>query len=548
MSISRVSFHPAGVGIMAWHLRVELDVAVPARIKAVRIDGAELDDYVLVQDGRVVPCRVADGSHGVRKPAQYVSSASAGGEFLAGRGTPELALFCPWVSGQEYAVEVDLSVGDTDLKLSAQARAPGQSGFPFPGWARHGVYRFRETAGLERTREPVELMLSAYQSECGSWARELRVAVADPATGSLKPVPFQVMREATSEHTASKRQETCTTAWVTVFVDAEAGAEVLLVAAWGQPQAVAADMDGYEPDLRTETDTGGWLSVSNSHFVAGLCPRSGQLGSLRGQRDPDHEFCYTPGGDRERRFLHYNPDLWVPDQIWSHTCDWDPPPSATRSEGPLVTRTRRWGDLPGVDSVYCCVEYTFYAWSPWIRTRTVLEVNSTLTTNAIRNEEIVMNADQADCCAWRETDGCITDQPIKPDPALPSGVAAIIRNEAPWIAFYDQASGAGVAGIRIGEQATTRGSAERAYWNTGTLVADYGWGFRYWSRSLIYGTGDFWPDREFVVEPGLLYTDECAYMPVHVDAEGEQRFAAIDAAEARLRQPLERVWSGSGPY
>ncbi|MFA6109305.1 MAG: hypothetical protein WDA75_11110, partial [Candidatus Latescibacterota bacterium] len=317
--------------------------------------------------------------------------------------------------------------------------------------------------------------------------------------------------------------------------------------AWGQPKATPVDLATFAPDLRVDRPAGQAATVNNAFYAATLCPQSGQISSLQPLQVPDAAFYYSPGGG-DRRMLHYNPDLWVPNRTWTHASDWNPPPYATLAEGPLVLRTRRWGDLPGLHGVRCSVEYTFYAWTPWIRTRTVLEVEAVLTTNAIRNEEIVVNADQVDCWAWKETDGQVHDRPIAPDPSLPAGVVGVIRNEAPWIAFYQAATGAGIAGIRLAQQATTRGAGERAYWNTGTLVADYGWGFRYWSRSLIYGTGDFWPDREYVVEPGLLYTDECAYLPVVVGGEGRERFAGLEATEARLRQPIERIWSGSGPY
>jgi hypothetical protein len=356
-----------------------------------------------------------------------------------------------------------------------------------------------------------------------------------------------VVRQARANHTATSRRELCTTAWIVAFVDLEAGGETVLLCAWGRPEAEPVDPGSFAPDLQFDRPAGQAGAVRNAHYAVTLCPQSGQLASLQPLRAPDSVFCYTPGKG-ERRMLHYNPDLWVPGRIWTHASDWNPPPYSTLSAGPLVLRTRRWGALPWLHGVRCCVEYTFYAWTPWIRTRTVLEVDAVLTTNAIRNEEIVLNQDQVDRVAWKETDGSIHDQAIAPDPVLPAGVVVIIRNEAPWIVFYRADTGAGIAGIRLAQQATTRGEGERAYWNTGTLVADYGWGFRYWSRSLIYGTGDFWPDREYVIEPGLLYTDECAYMPVIVGRDSGEGFSELEAAETRLRRPIERIWSGSGPY
>lgn len=549
MSIICISFHPADLDLLAWHVIVSLDTPLPSRVLAVQVNGEHAGDWLLRQNGQVVPTLVNGSDKGVRRPGTHVSSAATGGEFLAGAESAEVVVFYPWQAGHDYQVRIELQHGSDSSTVEGSAAAPSTGAFPFPGWSHHRVFHVRETAGLERRREPMELMLSAYSEECASWQKELRMQAMDPRSGTTSAVPFQVMREVRANHTAVQRRDQCSTAWVMAFLDVTCAADCLLICAWGNPEAGAAEMDERGPDLRVEAAADGWRYVSNGHYNAGLCPRSGQLGSIEPKARPGHVFHYAPGENQAKRFLHYNPDLWVPDQVWSHASDWDPPPYSTESMGPLVLRTRRWGALPKVRGVHCCVEYTFCAWTPWIRTRTVLEVNALLTTNAIRNEEIVMNADQVDWCAWKETDGKIRDQRIKPDPALPSGIVAVIGNEAPWIAFYDRATAAGLAGIRLEQQATSRGAAERAYWNTGTLVADYGWGFRYWSRSLIYGTGDFWPDREYVVEPGLLYTDECAYMPfAPASGSGRARFAEIEAAETRLRQPLERVWRGSGPY
>jgi len=548
MNIDIASFAPPRAGRLAWHVCLSLNAPVPSRVRTVRVNGQLWDDWVLIQGGHVVPTLAGGGSHGVRRPAQYVSSASAGGEFLEGRGQPEVAVYLPWEGGGEYELTLEISEGDSASQtLTATATAPQGGSFPFAGWSRHRVFHLREMAGLDRVREPVEVLLSAYGEECASWERELRVGVYDPASDETTPVPFQVVKETRANHTSPTRRELCTSAWVVAFLDTPANADLLLVCAWGRGDCEPADMGAFHPDLEIEGDAPSPRSITNQHYAATLCPRSGQLSGLYPQGTDGEGFFYSPGKG-ESHFLHYNPDLWIPDHVWTHAADWNPAPYATGASGPLVVRTRHWGQLPRLPGVRCSVEYTFYAWTPWIRTRTVLEVEAVLTTNGIRNEEIVINADQADWCAWRAPDGQVSDRPMEPDPSLPSGIVAVVENEAPWVTLYDRASGVGIGGIRLNQQATTRGQAERTYWNTGTLIVDYGWGFKYWSRSLIYGTGDFCPDREYVVEPGALYTDECAYTPVMVRDEGAARFASLDEAEARLRQPLQRVWTGSGPY
>ncbi len=547
MRIDRVSFSPPAAPLLAWRLTASLQAPLPLQVHGVMIDGAPVDDWVLLQDGKPVPPVPGKTRHGVRKPSLHLSSASAGGELVAGRGQPEVAIFHTWQPQTTYDIRIEVATEAGERTwLTATATSPTTGAFPFAGWGHQRLLRLREPAGLARRGEPVEVMLSAYGDECRDWDRELRVATYDLGSGAWTEVPFQVLRQVRANHSAASRRELCTTAWVVAFVDLAAGGDTVLLCAWGNPEASPADMARFTPDLAVVKADGQPTVVRNGHYAVTLCPLSGQVSSLRPAGAPDTVFAYTPGNG-DRSMLHYNPDLWVPGRIWTHACDWNPPPYTQWTEGPLVLRTRRWGELPGLPGVRCTVEYTFYAFTPYIRTRTVLEVDTVVTANALRNEEIVLNADQVDGCAWQQPDGTVHDQAIAPDPDLPGGVVAIIHNEAPWIAFYQRQTGAGLAGIRIAQQATTRAGAERAYQNTGTLVADYGWGFRYWSRSLIYGIGDFWPDREYVIEPGALYTDECAYMPLQ-PGDGGPGFGTVSQAATILRRPIEHVWSGSGPY
>ncbi|MFA6109915.1 MAG: hypothetical protein WDA75_14205, partial [Candidatus Latescibacterota bacterium] len=242
MQIDRLLFSPPTDRLLAWHLRLTLQVPLPSRVRGVEVDGTAIDDWVLLQDDRVVPPVPGASRHGVRKPALHVSSASAGGEFVAGRGTPELAVFYPWQAGSRYQVrlEVEDTAGER-IWIEATAEAPESGAFPFAGWRHQRLLRLREPVGLARQREPVEVMLSAYGDECGDWAGELRLGLYDVQRGVIEPVPFQVVRQAQANHTATNRRELCTTAWVVAFVDLAAGGETVLLCAWGRPKATPVD-------------------------------------------------------------------------------------------------------------------------------------------------------------------------------------------------------------------------------------------------------------------------------------------------------------------
>lgn len=124
MDIDLVSFAPPSTDRLAWHVGLALNAPVPSRVRTVRVNGQLWDDWVLTQGGHVVPTLTGGGSHGVRRPAQYVSSASAGGEFLEGRGQPEVAVYLPWEGAGEYELALEVAEGDS---ASLDFHSPGMS-------------------------------------------------------------------------------------------------------------------------------------------------------------------------------------------------------------------------------------------------------------------------------------------------------------------------------------------------------------------------------------------------------------------------------------
>ena len=135
MEVQRIVFSAPTDGVLAWHLLLTLDVPLPSRVLGVQVDGIAVDDWVLLQDGRVLPPIAGSSRHGVRKPTLHLSSASAGGEFVADRGAPALAVFCAWQADTQYQVRVEVeAAAGTRRWIEAAAVAPAAGAFPFAGW------------------------------------------------------------------------------------------------------------------------------------------------------------------------------------------------------------------------------------------------------------------------------------------------------------------------------------------------------------------------------------------------------------------------------
>ena len=111
-------------------------------------------------------------------------------------------------------------------------------------------------------------------------------------------------------------------------------------------------------------------------------------------------------------------------------------------------------------------------------------------------------------------------------------------------------SALGVAGVVLNMHAGSRGPHPPVLSTDVTMLADYGWGFRYWSRVLVFPWGDLQPDRPTVLNKDTFYTSRVAYTLFPL-AEGDtpaKRLDALDRIDRRLRRPLRVDHLGAGPW
>lgn len=536
-AIDSVSFHPPTDSFRFYHARVALGASATAFVVSETSVAGQADLFVATVDGALHQLRDGGG----------VSRAS-NGRVPADKASVFYVRF-PWRDGATYAVRLAGQGGDGGeaFTLEASAAAPDTGGFPFPGWQKHRVLVLREDFGVPRTNEPFLFFLSDEGRHVKSWARELRVAALDPATNTTREVPSQVIYEKRRLDTPAQ-QAVYTTAQAAILADVPANGKAYYVIAYGNPDAPAP---AYDTDLETRRGDDGATWVSNAYFEAELDAASGQLSRWRSK-------VYGVGDDRgfgmaekPHYQIHYNPDAWVKGRSWTHTHGWNPPPKQTIQAGPIVVVTRRWGHLPRAREIEVEVVYHFFSQSPYCLIESTMDVTQDVVVSALRNEEVVFApAEDVDHAGWRDANGELGYRATGQGEGLTPGLIKIIEADAPYVCLTRESSQLGMASLRLSQHAGSRGDAPPVLAATQTILADYGWGFRYWSRALVYPWGDFIPDQPAVLNAGTYYGERSALclFPLESGPEPAKRLAYLEDLYGKLANPIRVDHQGAGPW
>ncbi|GMW01902.1 MAG: hypothetical protein AMXMBFR84_30380 [Candidatus Hydrogenedentota bacterium] len=463
---------------------------------------------------------------------------------------------CPWTNGQN--IEVVLHGADQETKDSfectVQGVAPNEGGFPFPGWKEHRILCLVETYGIPRENEPYLFFLSDEASRVKSWERELRIALFDPDSGRATEIPSQVLYEKRRFDTPmeEKAYSTCQAAFL-ANVPSNSGTCYLI--AYGNPDAPATQ---YETDLKVRGASGtpqetnfGEVVIDNAFYEIQLHHASGQLNGFTSKQfgtGTNRKFGYMPDSGYP---LHYNPDVWVRNRSWTHTKGWNPPPKMRVETGPVAVVVRRWGHLPRATEIEVEVVYHFFSNTPYVLVESTMDVMQDVVVNALRNEEVVFSpSTEVDHAGWMRTTGEIGYKPVVQEEGLTPGMIQILEADAPFVCLTRETDGLGMASIRLSQHAGSRGDQSPVVANTMTVLADYGWDFRYWSRSLIYPWGDFHEDRPTIANAGTYYGERSAYclFPLGEGEAPEARLKYLADLHNRFTHPLRIDHQGAGPW
>ncbi len=446
-----------------------------------------------------------------------------------------------WRDGEQYAINVAATFGEdggTTRGATLKAAAPASGGYWDENWEYYQSVVLTETAGEDRHAEPVEVTMMFYPGMLAEGAADIRVVRYDWRAGRHEPVPSQLIDFARSHASELPMYDEKGERKVATFVPSEsativfpadvpAGASEIYLVFHGNPAARAEQLSS---DLKVSGDAPGRI-VENNYYRAALHRTNGMLDELAMKSKPQYSFVHkmeTNGA------VQWNPDAYAPPRGWAHLSDWDPEKFAYQYEetlGPVLFRTRRWGDMPMMPELASSMEYAFYAGAPWFTMRSSMLVRHEMAVQALRNSEIVFARDMFREAAWPDPiHGGIHTVDLLSAPDLTEWT---MPDDTPWIAFFDREKGVGFAGIQRsyangGIEGRLRGLNPYMYVTVGPWI--------YWTRALAYPYGSHNPQLMIPIARGSVYLEEWAYLPFELKGSGV--FAEVERWRNKLAHPL----------
>jgi len=442
------------------------------------------------------------------------------------------------------------------------------------GWenrfAHHYDYVLAETAALDRQHEPVEVTLTLPGTPPAEWQDAIRVVrVIDGTQGVV--TPHQVLGTVSAVAEAApdgKTPNPAASVNVVFLADCAAKRQVTYRLFWGRP---TGDGPGSEGLPVTETEHGlevsgslPGLSIGNTFYTLQLDEESGAIRSAR----------RANLGEDTRMFyktvpIHFGTDVWSPGQAWDHDYDWKIPPNQKLEGGATALRYHRWGPLQTYRDVVVSITYTFYAQVPYIHVFSTMTFTENRSAHAVRMGEIVVSHSEKpepdegkelspevfshyawpgdgddvvirEINAHRSADGHANLKNVAP------GALGILDRDVPWVAGYNAAKGYGMASLRKAQFAGNQQGGPVPHAVPCTYVANYGWGFTYWSRPMVYplGARETPLDQNTAIAAGTLFAIEEALLFFEPDAQ----LTEVSAAHRRFTEPLRLQFKGTGPW
>ncbi|MEX1027644.1 MAG: hypothetical protein WD049_06515 [Candidatus Paceibacterota bacterium] len=368
-----------------------------------------------------------------------------------------------WHSGETYNLRFAYTYGDESFEITHTADVPENSGVWHFAAAGGETFVIRETAGIERNGELVELDVTGPAPLYPDPHKDVRATVLT-ARGEHKQIPVQINNVTRTPETQISPPGIYFKA--TVALDVPAGEEQTVML-WHAPTAPVRS-----PQQHIEL-TGGPIGgiLQSPEYRVELHEPSGQLLNWTDQELGETLTYNQAPADRPPIIypFHYAPDAYDGEGSWSHTSDWEAPDVDVLS-GPLFVETVRRGTLPGMEEVYASVHYRFPGSGPF-ESSSVIRVTKDVNAMALRNGSFGADDELFTHVAWPTTDGSVKEVPLSllkgnDTGAPPAGKLPI---DTPWVAYINKPKGYAFASI----------VAESSYFNeTGEPVNRSG-GHRY---------------------------------------------------------------------
>jgi hypothetical protein len=451
-----------------------------------------------------------------------------------------------WEPGQQYSIRISVlakksihaTKDDVLLTATQSVTAPGGTTVLGREWKGYKSIVVSETAGINRTNEPVEVLLAFYPDEAQQLTRDIRIMSVDPQTHALTEVPCQVydLQEYLKEDDLAPDKDgkptrtaplwlPTVTARVAFLADIKGKSSKVFLAYYNNPNA--ADKI-YHTDLKVQGEAPG-LQIENDVFSAILHPNSGHLDQIALKSKPDAPFFHrleTNGA------MHWNPDIYVPPRAWTHTADWKPPRNIKTVAGPVITKSEVWDNMREVPEVDASVRYEFYPGMPYFVSSTCMRINETVNSLALRNSEMVFKRELITHAAWYDV---LRDSIIIYDVTnMPDLTDLKMEADVPWIIFFNKEKGIGFAGIQLDYSNAGIESPPRLL-NPFFYITAGPW--LYWCRGLSHPYLSSNMQQVVPVLKGNVFSEKWAYMVYEIDKNTEP-YAKVIEWQKRLTNPL----------
>lgn len=409
-------------------------------------------------------------------------------------------------------VPILLLVAFLGFHPTASAQLPESPGpWQAADWKLYVTFEVRETAGLTRQQEPVEVAIRLP-------SRNVRVV-----RWSQPPeeVVSQVL-EARPDGAAYRLR-------ILFPATVPARSMVRYRVYYANLQA---SQPSYSTPLKVSGETRvGWI-VENEHYVADASQRTVQdrtedSGQVRGLT---LKFAGVTLLRSTGPRMHWSPNFQrAGARSYTGIARWEPVQSVERVKGPLVCETRRSGFHAEYPEIALSAEYRFFAFVPYFLFRSEMGMTKPVELFLLRSDEMTMDgffthvawpagAGEVQAATFEEREKILEKEPIPAD--------------APWVCFFHQEKGYGFGSVRLRFDTRNAAGGPSPLLRAHTKISDGAGGGKYWNRRLIH-------EQNTLVPAGSRYFEDNAYVVFRL-RPGQPREALGEFLEweAKLRKPL----------
>lgn len=291
--------------------------------------------------------------------------------------------------------------------------------------------------------------------------------------------------------------------------------------------------NGNKPIITDLTYSGSGLDlfIENNFYRANLSKNqqseakshdAGQLNELLIKMDYNQLLFRT-----ENR-MHWAPSFQKLEmEYYTTSSGWDNPKQYVFDKGPYLISTQRKDLAPDIPEILLTANYYFYAGLPYFKFFSSMDIIKDVALTMLRNDEMTMDSLFTNI-AYQNKSGDIID--LSFNERYSELDKNPIRNNSPWVCFYNEEKGFAFGSIRIKYDNTNKNGLQSPTYLPHTKISNGGEGGKYWNRILIDNT-------KIIVPQGSSYREENAYIVFKINKEN--KFKEIVEWMTILNNPLE---------